>query len=287
MIQCSGLLYLKPRDNSINNKVNRSYINNRNKEQPENPINEEPWEDYHVDLEAEFKAEKEHWAARETYCVFQTTMNRIAEENSARRIQSFDTVLPDQARVEFTRRPRALAKLQPPDGNILWLAGAIVFGAIILAATIGLTGRHQAQQLVPDRSAVPGVLVRHPAATGEPTSAVTPTQPAVAALTPALRPTPGSRPEFAVAPYAPRAELVRLPPPRAQLMRLPEWRIGEERPVMMPYGLQVAARLRGNVPSTNRLPMSGNAIGDTWVIGDSVWVWVTAPGASSASWVDP
>jgi hypothetical protein len=60
MIQCSGLLYLKPRDNSINN-------NNMNKEQPENPINEEPWEDYHVDLEAEFKAEKEYWAARETY----------------------------------------------------------------------------------------------------------------------------------------------------------------------------------------------------------------------------
>lgn len=69
MIQCFGLLYLKPRDNSINNKLNLSYINNNkmNKEQPENPINEEPWEDYHVDLEAEFKAEKEYWAARETY----------------------------------------------------------------------------------------------------------------------------------------------------------------------------------------------------------------------------
>jgi hypothetical protein len=69
MIQCSGLLYLKPRDNSINNKLNLSYIsnNNVNKEQPENPINEERWEDYHADLEAEFKAEKEYWAARETY----------------------------------------------------------------------------------------------------------------------------------------------------------------------------------------------------------------------------
>jgi hypothetical protein len=176
-----------------------------------------------------------------------------------------------------------LEKLQPADGNILWLAGAIVFGAIILAATIGLTGRHPAQQLMPEGSAAPGMLVKQPAATLGPTSAVTPTQPAVAALTP----TPGPRSDFAVAPYAPRAELVRLPPPRAQLMRLPEWRIGEERPVMMPYGLQVAARLRGKVLSIDRLPMSGNAIGDTWVVRDSVWVWVAAPGASSANWIDP
>jgi hypothetical protein len=216
-------------------------------------------------------------------------MNRIAEENSARRIQSFDTVLPDEVRVEFTRprRPRVLEKLQPADGNILWLAGAIVFGAIILAGTIGLTGRHQAQQLMPDGSAVTGMLVRQPAATPEPSSATTPTQPAIAALTPTLGLTPGPRSELVVAPHAPRAELLRLPPPRAQLMRLPEWRIGEERPVMMPYGLQVAARLKGKVLSTDRLPMSGNAIGDTWVIGDSAWVWVAAPGARSASWVDP
>lgn len=180
-----------------------------------------------------------------------------------------------------------LERRQLPDENILWLAGAIVFGAIILAGTIGLTGRHQEQQLMPDGSAVPGLLVRQPAATLEPTSAVMHTQPAVAALTPTLGPTPGPRSEFAVAPYAPRAELVRLPPPRAQLMRLPEWRIGEERALTMPYGLQVAARLRGKVLSTDMLPMSGNAIGDTWVIGDSAWVWVAAPGASSANWIDP
>ena len=210
-------------------------------------------------------------------------MNRIAEEKSARRIQSFDTVLPNQVRVEFTRpkRPPTLRRLEPPDGNTLWLAGAIVFGAIILALAIGLAARHETQQLMPDGSAVPGMVVRQPAATPEPTSAVTPTQPAVAA------PTLGPRSEFAVAPHAPRAEVVRLPPPRAQLMRLPEWHIGEDRSLMMPYGLQVAARLRGKVLSTDRLPMSGNAIGDTWVIGDSVWVWVAAPGATSASWVDP
>jgi hypothetical protein len=170
----------------------------------------------------------------------------------------------------------------------LCLAGAIVvFGAIILAVAIGLAGRHEAPQGVPDVSAVSGLPARQPAATPEPTSAARPTQTAVATLTPTLRPTPGPRPELGVAPYAPRAELVRLPPPRAQLIRLPEWRIGEERPVMMPYGVEVAARLKGKLPSIDMLPMYGNAIGDMWVIGDSAWVWVTAPGAGAANWIDP
>jgi len=38
---------------------------------------------------------------------------------------------------------------------------------------------------------------------------------------------------------APRATLVKLLSPRAQLVRLPEWRVGETRPVMMPYNLEV------------------------------------------------
>src|SRR5262249_11356425 len=160
----------------------------------------------------------------------------------ARRIQMFDTVLPDEVRVEFTRlkRPRILDRLESPDGNTLWLAGAIVFGAIILALAMGLTGRHEAQQLVPSVSAVPGMPVQQPPATREPTPVATPTQTAVARL----------------APYAPRAERVRFSPPRAQLIRLPEWRIGEERSVMMPYGLKVAARLKGKLPTTDMLPMS-------------------------------
>ena len=57
-------------------------------------------------------------------------MNRIAEEKSARRIQSFDTVLPDEVWVEFSRskRPPTVRRLEPLDRNTLWLAGAIVFG---------------------------------------------------------------------------------------------------------------------------------------------------------------
>jgi hypothetical protein len=201
-------------------------------------------------------------------------MKRIAEENSARRIQSFDTVLPDEVRVEFARpkRPRILGRLEPPDGNILWLAGAIVFGAIILAVGIGVAGRHETQQL---------------AATQQPNSAAAPTQFAVPTLVPTIDRKPAPRSERAAAPYAPRATLVKLPPPRAVLVRLPQWRTGEERPVMMPYGLEVAALLKGKLPSTDMLPMSGNAIGDTWVVGDSAWVWVAAPGTGSANWIDP
>jgi hypothetical protein len=201
-------------------------------------------------------------------------MNRIAEEKPAKRIQSFDTVLPAEARVEFTRpkRPRIVDRQQPLDRNTLWLAGAIVSGAIILAVGIGVAGRHETQQL---------------AATQEPNSAATPTQIPVPTLAPTVDRKPAPRPVLAGAPYAPRATLVKLPPPRAVLVRLPQWRIGEERSVMMPYGLEVAARLKGKLLSTDMLPMSGNAIGDTWVVGDSAWVWVAAPGTGSANWIDP
>jgi hypothetical protein len=201
-------------------------------------------------------------------------MNRINEESLARRFQSFDTELPDDVRVEFSRskRSRILGSVVPTDRNILWLAGAIVSGAIILAVGIGVAGRHEAQQV---------------AATQEPNSAAAPTQIAVPTLAPTIDRKPAAMFEPAAEPYAPRAPLVKLPPPRAVLVRLPQWRIGEERPVMMPYGLEVAALLKGKLPSTDMLPVSGNATGDTWAVGDSAWVWVVAPGTGSANWIDP
>ena len=201
-------------------------------------------------------------------------MNRINEESFARRFQSLDTELPDDVRVEFSRskRPRILGPIAPGDRNILWLAGAIVSGAIILAVGIGVAGRHETQQL---------------AATQEPNSAAAPTQIATPTLASTIDRKPAPKSEPAAAPYAPRATLVKLPPLRAVLVRLPQWRIGEERPVMMPYGLEVAALLKGKLPLRDMLPVSGNAIGDTWVVGDSAWVWVAAPGAASANWIDP
>ena len=197
-------------------------------------------------------------------------MNRIAEENSARRTQSFDTVLPDDVRKRFTRpqRPRILGRLEFPDRNILWLAGAIVFGAMIVALAIGLPGRYETQQTA---------SMQEPTSTARPAQITSP-PPALAAA---------GRPALAAEATAPRATLVKLPAPRAVLVCLPQWHIGEERPVMMPYGLEVEARLKGRLPSTDVLPMSGNAIGDTWAVGDSAWVWVAAPGTGSANWIDP
>src|SRR5262249_30096053 len=47
---------------------------------------------------------------------------------------------------------------------------------------------------------------------------------------------PGFKSDFVT---VPQAALVKLPPPRAQLISLPEWKVGETRPVSMPYNLGV------------------------------------------------
>ena len=60
--------------------------------------------------------------------------------------------------------------------------------------------------------------------------------------------------------------MVRLPPPRAQLMHLPEWRIGEQRPVVMPYNLEVLATYKGQMASVDLLPSHGNRIGDMYLV---------------------
>jgi hypothetical protein len=81
--------------------------------------------------------------------------------------------------------------------------------------------------------------------------------------------------------------MVKLPVPRAELMRLPEWRVDTERELLMPYGLKVLGHLRGKLSSTAMLPSNGNQLGDTWVVGDTAWVWLTQPGMTSAQWIDP
>jgi hypothetical protein len=93
-------------------------------------------------------------------------------------------------------------------------------------------------------------------------------------------PAPISRP-------APRAVMVKLPVPRAELVRVPEWKVGQERLLLMPYNLTVRSTLQGRLPSTNMLPATGNQLGDTFVVGDTAWVWITQPGATQAAWVDP
>lgn len=98
-------------------------------------------------------------------------------------------------------------------------------------------------------------------------------------------PVPTPTPAPAVVP--PRAELLRAVP-RAQLLALPNWRVGQQTLLRMPDGLQVLAKLKGSVFSTSQLPVTGNHVGDTWVVGDNhEWVWLTAPGSSQATWIDP
>jgi len=128
----------------------------------------------------------------------------------------------------------------------------------------------------------------------------TKTSKAILQPTPAQEPTPQAVPTPEHPPYhdwksylaahqtrAPRAALVKLPPPTAQLVRLPEWKLGETRPVTMPCNLEVLATYRGQLQSQDMLPLSGNQLGDTWVVGDTPWVWIRAPGATRADRIGP
>jgi hypothetical protein len=55
----------------------------------------------------------------------------------------------------------------------------------------------------------------------------------------------------------------------------------------MPYEVQALTTYKGRLASEAMLPAAGNAIGDTWAIGDNVWVWVVTPGTAAPQWVDP
>ena len=108
---------------------------------------------------------------------------------------------------------------------------------------------------------------------------------------PAPRPTPIPPTQVVPTPMpaikAPRATLVKLPPPRPQLVSLPEWKVGVTRPVMMPYNIEVLATYRCEMPSLDALPSHRNHIGDMWLVGQVPWVWIWAPGAARADWIDP
>jgi hypothetical protein len=36
---------------------------------------------------------------------------------------------------------------------------------------------------------------------------------------------------------------------------------------MMPYGIEVLATIKGVAPSIDQLPVTGNRIGDLWIVG--------------------
>ena len=55
----------------------------------------------------------------------------------------------------------------------------------------------------------------------------------------------------------------------------------------MPYNLEVLTTYRGELPSLDALPSHRNAIGDMWLVNGTPWVWIWAPGATHADWIDP
>jgi hypothetical protein len=88
---------------------------------------------------------------------------------------------------------------------------------------------------------------------------------------------------------APRAALVKLPPPRAQLAGdLPPLVPGRLYLATMPYdNLEVIATFRGWLPSQHDLPSHPNQIGDMYLVKGIPFVWLFAPGATHADWIDP
>jgi hypothetical protein len=55
----------------------------------------------------------------------------------------------------------------------------------------------------------------------------------------------------------------------------------------MPYGLEVLATYRGELPAIDDLPSHPNRIGDMCLVHGVPWVWIFAPGATHADWIDP
>jgi hypothetical protein len=205
-------------------------------------------------------------------------MPQSNQEYTAWRFKSFDNnyecELPPDVRAEFRRPKRARVLRYPSDpGSLrrLILSGFVVLA--VIAGGIATWTQQQSKEPVKTGKAISEPI---PAPTSQRTL-ITPMP------TPEPAPTPHtSWQSYIAAHQAPRAMLVKLSPPRAQLVRLPDWNVGETRPVMMPYNIEVLARYKGRLTSEAILPTDGNSIGDTWAVGDNVWVWLVAPGTSTA-----
>jgi hypothetical protein len=81
-----------------------------------------------------------------------------------------------------------------------------------------------------------------------------------------------------------RAQLVHpLPPDQSGLI------IGRHYLIVMPYAIEVMTTYRGWLPSVTDLPSHPNRIGDMFTVGPEKvpWIWIWAPGAAHADWLDP
>ena len=173
----------------------------------------------------------------------------------------FDCELPDDALDELLMPKRAKTLSRPSnasDRRRLIMLAVLVLVLVAIIVAIALM-RYQAPTVTP---------TVQPTASPQSTPAlVQPIQPHVSA--------------------PPRAQLLKLPPPRATLVALPEWHVGEQRRLLMPYGLEVVGRLRGHSEDELYLPTKGNTIGDTWLVENTPWIWLTVPGTTAPTWVDP
>lgn len=109
------------------------------------------------------------------------------------------------------------------------------------------------------------------------------------------RPGSGAPAATPAATFAPRAVRVTGHVPRAKLVNPPadgSLQVGNHYRVKMPTGLEVRAKYLGtlakveDLPPEN-LPFHHNRIGDMFLVGGVPWIWVFAPGATHADWIDP
>jgi hypothetical protein len=205
---------------------------------------------------------------------------------------------------------------QPPErpGILKW-AGGFALAAIILTGVIGhylgtvktpATTRESAPVVQPTPALEK--LAGEPLATPQP-AIQPPVPPPPLSLVPStplpstsLPPAQPASPE----PEQPalKATLVKLPPPRATLVRAPKGpspraELAGDHPLnelgvwqflmRMPYdeSIEVHGVLKGRLGSEEFLPQSGNSIGDTWIVNSVPWVWITVPGTTVPTWVDP
>jgi hypothetical protein len=56
----------------------------------------------------------------------------------------------------------------------------------------------------------------------------------------------------------------------------------------MPYGIgEMTILYCGELASASMLPLSGNSIGDAFLVGEHLWVLAQPPGFTHTAWVDP
>jgi hypothetical protein len=256
-------------------------------------------------------------------------MIRTYQEIPARKISAprfnpdFDTVLPDTVRAELAlppKRPRILgthpksAPTQLPARH--WLLLVAVLLALGLVASLSTSLRHQEtnRPAVATHSPVP--LPSLPPVQASPTPQAEPHQSAPPMPEPSLslsprgvipapapEPTPDwNRPSVTVLPQPPRAQLLSLPAPRAALVTSPAPRAkllqlpanttlheGDQTTLTLPYGIQTLVTVRGYRQSFDQLPLTGNQLGDLYIVGQerTPWVFVVTPGTNFPQWVDP